>query len=223
MITVHHLENSRSQRILWLLEELGAEYEVKRYERNKKTMLAPESLKQVHPLGKSPVITDGDLTIAESGTITEYLIHKYGNIDMHFQPGTKQWLDCSYWMHYAEGSLMPMMVMKLIFSQVKRAPMPFFARPIAKSITGKVMGSFIQPNINNHLAFVNAHLKGKTWFVDEKLTGADFQMIFPLEAAAARDKLPERYPEIQRYLEHVHNRPAYQKALTVGGPYKLMS
>lgn len=223
MITVHHLENSRSQRVLWLLEELGVEYVVKRYERDKKTMLAPAALKAVHPLGKSPVITDGDITVAESGAIVEYLIYQYGNEQMKFAPGSAQWRDCTYWTHYAEGSVMPVMVMKLIFSQIKKAPMPFFIKPIAKGISDKVMGSFVQPNIDNHLAFINDHLVGKNWFVNETLSAADFQMIFPLEAASARDNLKQKYPEIQRYLNQVQSRDGYKRALDTGGPYQLMS
>jgi len=223
MITVHHLENSRSQRVLWLLEELGLEYEVKRYERDKKTKLAPESLKAVHPLGKSPVISDGEQVVAESGVITEYLIHRYGADDMRFEVGSQQWLDYSYWMHYAEGSLMPLLVMKLIFSQVKKAPMPFFVKPVARGISDNVVKSFVQPNIETHLTFVNDHLKGKNWFVGDKFSGADVQMIFPIEAASARASVKEKFPEIQRYMEQVHQRPAYQRALETGGPYQLMS
>lgn len=223
MITVHHLENSRSQRVLWLLEELGLEYEVKRYERNKKTNLAPESLKAVHPLGKSPVISDGQQIVAESGVITEYLIHRYGEDSMRFEIGSQQWLDATYWMHYAEGSLMPLMVMKLIFSQVKKAPMPFFVKPVAKGISNKVIQSYVQPNIDTHLEFINNHLKDKNWFVGESLSGADIQMIFPLEAASARANVKTQYPEIQRYLNQVHDRPAYKRGLETGGPYQLMS
>lgn len=148
MIVVHHLNNSRSQRILWLLEELGLDYEVKRYERNPKTMLAPPELLRIHPLGKSPVITDGDLTLAESGAIIEYLVERHGNGRLSPAPGTLDKLRYTYWLHYAEGSLQPQLLMKLIFDRVERAPMPFFARPVAKAICRNVRNTFIQPNID---------------------------------------------------------------------------
>ncbi|MCG8534903.1 MAG: glutathione S-transferase [Pseudomonadales bacterium] len=221
MVVVHHLENSRSQRVLWLLEELGVEYEIKHYKRDPKTMLAPASLLQVHPLGKSPVITDGERTIAESGAIVEYLIHTYGDASMKFEPGTQEWLDNQYWMHYAEGTLMPFMVMKLVFSQIEKAPI--IVRPIAKAISKQVMKAFVQPNINRNLAFVNEHLKGKEWFVGNGITGADAQMLFPIEAASARDRLAEKYPEVNAYMQRIHSRPAYKRALERGGPYQLMS
>lgn len=221
MVVLHHLENSRSQRILWLLEELGVEYEIKHYKRDPKTMLAPANLLQVHPLGKSPVITDGELTVAESGAIVEYLMHTYGNEQMKFTPGSQQWLDNAYWTHYAEGSLMPFMVMKLVFFQIEKAPL--IVRPIAKAISKQVMKAFVQPNIDRNLAFINDHLKDREWFVGDSLTGADAQMMFPIEAASARDRLPEKYPAVNAYLERIHNRPAYKRALERGGPYELMS
>lgn len=223
MIVVHHLENSRSQRILWMLEELGVPYEIKHYKRDKKTMLAPATLKAVHPLGKSPVITDEGNTIAESGTITDYLVQRYGPDSMKFTVGSDAWLQCSYWSHFAEGSAMPPLVMKLIFNQIKRAPMPFFVRPIAKQIANKVLHSFVQPNIDNNLNFINSYLKDKTWFVENTLSAADFQMIFPLLAAAARGDLQANYPEIQRYLDQVQQRPAFKKAIETGGPLALLS
>lgn len=223
MITVHHLENSRSQRILWLLEELGVPYEIKIYERDTKTMLAPAALKAVHPLGKSPVITDEGKTVAESGAITEYLIQRYGPDSMKFEVGSEAWLQCTYWSHFAEGTAMPYLVMKLVFSQIKRAPMPFFVKPIAKQIVNKVMSSFLQPNINNTLAYINDHLQGKTWFVEDSLSAADFQMSFPLLAAAARENVSSKYPNIQRYLEHMEQRPGFKKAIEKGGPLQVMS
>lgn len=223
MIIVHHLENSRSQRILWLLEELSVPYEIKTYERDKKTMLAPAALKAVHPLGKSPVITDAGKTIAESGAITQYLIQRYGPDSMKFEAGSEAWLQCTYWEHFAEGTAMPYLVMKLVFSQITRAPMPFFVKPIAKQIVNKVMGNFLQPNINNTLAYINDYLQGKTWFVGDSLSAADFQMSFPLLAAAAREDVPARYPNIQRYLEQLEQRPGFKQAIEKGGPLQVMS
>lgn len=221
MIIVHHLENSRSQRVLWLLEELGVDYDIKRYARDTKTSLAPPELKRIHPLGKSPVITDGDLTIAESGAITEYLIDTYGQGQFKPRPGSEEARRNTYWMHYAEGTLMPLMMMSLIFNRVEQAPL--LVRPIAKAISGQVKKAYLRPNTNNNLAFIETELAEHSWFSGEELTGADFQMIFPLEAAAVRANLGEHYPSIKAYIDRVHARPAYQRGLERGGPYQLMS
>lgn len=223
MITLHHLENSRSQRILWLMEELGLEYEIKHYKRDPKTNLAPPELVKVHPLGKSPVISDGERIVAESGAIVEYLLYHYGDDGWRFTPGSQQWMDLNYWMHYAEGSVMPLLVMSLVFNQIKKSPMPFFVKPIAKGISAKVMGAFIRPNLERHLSFIEKSLQGKQWFVGDRISGADIQMIFPIEAAAARGGLDAKYPATQAYMDRVHSRSAYQRALEKGGPYQLMS
>lgn len=222
MITLHHLENSRSQRILWLLEELGLEYEIKHYKRDRKTQLAPAELKRVHPLGKSPVITDGELVLAESGAIITYLLETYDTAGT-FSPGQDAALkrEQTYWLHYAEGSLMPFMVMKLIFEKVESAPLPFFLKPVSKGISAQVHKMFISPNLLTHLEFVEASLKERGHFVADKLTGADIQMSFPLEAAASRLDL-ERYPHINAFLKMTQARPAYQRALERGGPYKII-
>src|SRR5688572_25700655 len=164
MVVVHHLENSRSQRVLWLLEELGVPYEVKRYERNKETMLAPPELRAVHPLGKSPVITDGGVTVAESGAIVEYLVDRYGSGRLIPPPGTPERLRYTYWLHYAEGSAMPPLLMKLVFDHVETAPMPFFVKPIARGIAAKVKSTFIQPQITLHFDYLEAELGKATWF-----------------------------------------------------------
>lgn len=219
MITVHHLNNSRSQRVLWMLEELDVPYEIKRYERDPETMLAPASLKQVHPLGKSPVITDGELVVAESGAIIEYLAHTYGKDDLLPEAGGQAWLDYTYWLHYAEGSLMPPLVMRLVFQKVKTSPMPFFAKPIAKGIADKTTEVFIGPMIKSHLDFVEAHLAKNTWFLGDKLSAADIQMSFPLEASVARGIVGEQRPNINAWVKRAHARPAYQRALEKGGDY----
>lgn len=221
MITLHHLNNSRSQRILWLLEELQLEYRIEKHERDPKTQLAPESLKQVHPLGKSPVITDTDATgkervIAESGAIIEYLIETY-NPDWMPEASSEAHTQYKYWLHYAEGSLMPYFVMKLVFDKVKDSPVPFFIKPILKTIHQQVMKSFLGPNMRNNLAFVEAHLAQHSWFAGETISGADIQMSFPLEAGLSR--APGHYPNINAYLERIHQRPAYQQALKAGGTY----
>jgi glutathione S-transferase len=222
MITVHHLNNSRSQRVLWLLEELGLPYEVKRYERDAKTSLAPPELRQVHPLGKSPVITDGGLTVAESGAILEYLVDKYGSGKLK-PTGEQDLLHYRYFMHFAEGSAMPPLVMKLVFNKIKRAPMPFFVKPIAKGIADKVLGSFVQPNIDAQLKFLEGELAARPWFAGAAFSAADVQMSFPVEAAAARGGAIDNYPKLKDFLARIHARPAYKQALERGGPYDLMS
>ncbi len=222
MITVHHLNNSRSQRVLWLLEELGLQYEVKRYQRDRKTMLAPPELLAVHPLGKSPVISDGALTLAESGAILEYLVARYGPGRLAPQPGTPAHLRYIYWMHFAEGSAMPPLLMKLVFDRVERAPMPFFAKPIARSIAGKVKAMMVEPNIKRHLDFMENELAQGPWFAGEQFTAADIQMSFPLEAAATRGGLDASRPRLMQFLSRIHARPAYLRALETGGPYELM-
>ena len=220
-ITVHHLNDSRSQRILWLLEELDLEYEVKRYERDPETMLAPASLKEVHPLGKSPVITDEELTLAESGAIVEYLVARYGNGRLAPKSETPERLRYTYWLHYAEGSAMPPLVMQLIFNQIEEKS-PFFLRPVAKVITGNVKQTYIVPQITQNLDYLEAELKKNTWFVGDEFTAADIQLSFPLEAAAAYSNLGGNYPQLTTFLERVHARPAYQKALERGGAYNFV-
>jgi glutathione S-transferase len=222
MITVHHLNNSRSQRVLWLLEELDLPYDIKRYQRDPKTMLAPVSLRQVHPLGKSPVITDGELTLAESGAIVEYLVDRYGNGRLIPALGRPERWRYTYWLHYAEGSAMPPLLLKLIFDKIEQNPMPFFARPIARAIVSQVKGSFINPQITQHLDFMEAELGKSTWFAGEEFTAADIQISFPLEAAAARAGLNASRPNLMAFLNRIHARPAYQKALDQGGDYELL-
>jgi glutathione S-transferase len=220
MITVHHLNNSRSQRVLWLLEELGLEYEIKRYERDPKTIRAPDSLKSVHALGKSPVITDGGITVAESGAIIEYLIRQYGQEKMGLPDGSAAQRDYTYWLHFAEGSLMPPMIMKLVFDKVKTSPMPFFAKPIAKGIADKVMKNFVSPEIVSALRYIDSYLGKREWFAGSSLSGADVQMSFPLEAGVARGTVHEgNYPNIYRFVKTYQQRPAYLAALEKGGDY----
>jgi glutathione S-transferase len=221
MITLHHLENSRSQRVLWLLEELGLPYEVKRYERDKKTLLAPASLAKVHPLGKSPVITDGRVTVAESGAIIEYLLDEHGDGRLRPTPGSADRRRFTYWLHFAEGSAMPPLLMKLVFDKVRSTPMPFFIKPVARVIADKVLSSFVMPNIERQLAFMEAELKSRAWFAGDTFSAADIQMSFPLEAAAARAGLDAGYPKLTAFLSRIHARPAYQRALEVGGPFTL--
>lgn len=218
-ITVHHLNNSRSQRVLWLLEELGLGYEVKRYERDAKTMLAPPELRAVHPLGKSPVIDDGERVVAESGAIIEYLATRHGNGRLLPEPGSEDYWRCRYWTHFAEGSAMPPLLMALIFHRVETAPMPFFVRPVARGIAGKVRESFINPQLEAQLAYMEAELEGRDWFAGRDFSIADIMMSFPLEAAKSRGLLGKKQPNLLRWLQAIHARPAYQRALAEGGEY----
>ena len=222
MLTLHHLNNSRSQRILWLLEELELPYEIRRYQRDPKTMLAPDSLRQVHPLGKSPVVTDGALTLAESGAIVEYLVDQYGNGRFAPAPGTPERLRYTYWLHYAEGSAMPPLLLRLVFDTIEKSPMPFFVKPIAKAISGKAKNSFIGPQIKLHLDYLEGELGKAAWFAGSEFGGADIQMSYPLEAAAARVGLDQSRPKLMDFLARIHARPAYQRALEKGGEYELM-
>ncbi len=223
MIVVHHLNNSRSQRVLWLLEELGLEYEIKRHERDAKTMLAPASLRAVHPLGKAPVITDGSLTLAESGAIVEYLVERYGNGRLVPAPGTPERLRYTYWLHYAEGSAMPPLLLKLVFDRIAKGPVPFFVKPVAQAISQRVLSTFVNPQIELHLDFMEAELEKSPWFAGVEFSAADIQLSFPLEAAAARAGLTASRPELMAYLERIHARPAYRRALERGGEYALLS
>ncbi len=226
MIVVHHLNNSRSQRVLWLLEELGLSYQVVRYQRDAKTMLAPPELKAIHPLGKSPVVVDGDCVVAESGAIIEYLVDKYGAQGsagaLMPPPGTPEKRRWTYFLHYAEGSMMAPLLMKLIFDRVEHSPAPFFVKPIARGIAQKVKGSYILPQIAQHLAYLEGELGKHAWFAGEQFSAADIQLSFPLEAAAARGGLDGKFPKLQAFLDRIHARPAYQRALQQGGPYELL-
>ncbi len=229
MIVVHHLNNSRSQRVLWLLEELGVAYEVKRYERDAATMLAPASLRAVHPLGKAPVITDGITDggppVAESGAILEYLLDRYDAAAPHRlapAPGTPERLRFTYWLHYAEGSAMPPLLLKLIFDRIETSPMPFFVKPIARGIAGKVKATFIAPQLKTHLDYMESELTKAEWFAGSDFSAADIQMSFPLEAARSRAGLDASRPKLMAFLERIHARPAYRRALERGGKYDLV-
>lgn len=221
MIIVHHLNNSRSQRILWMLEELGVPYEIKHYQRDAKTMLAPSALKAVHPLGKSPVITDGTRTIAESGVIVDYLAHTYGQGQWSPPAGSDAYWQYQYFMHYAEGSLMPPLLLRLVFSKIGSTPMPFLVKPIVQQVVKKTNQQFISPQLKLHLDFLESELSKRDWFVGDQISAADIQMSFPLEAAAARGGLDQRYPKLAAYLAKIRARPAYQRAIDKGGAFVL--
>jgi glutathione S-transferase len=223
MITVHHLNNSRSQRVLWLLEELGLPYEIKLYQRDAKTMLAPPELRQVHPLGKSPVISEGEVTVAESGAIIEYLLERHGNGRFVPPAGSAERLRYRYWLHFAEGSAMPPLLLKLVFDQIGRSKMPFFAKPIARGISARVLGSFVTPNLERQLDFMEGELAGRPWFAGDEFSAADIQMSFPLEAAAQRAGLNASRPKLMDFLKRIHTRPAYRRAIERGGFYAFNS
>jgi glutathione S-transferase len=204
MIKVHHLENSRSQRILWMLEEVGLPYEVIRYQRDKKTMLAPEALKRIHPLGKSPLIEDDGIVVAETAVIVEYLVSKAGGkLGAPDDPEAAR--RYRFWLHYAEGSLMPVLFTKLV---LRRVP-----------VLGGVAARRFQPMIDVHLDYVESSLREFPWFAGDHLSAADIMMSFPVEAARSRAGLDGSRPATMAWLAKVHERPAYQRALQQGGPY----
>lgn len=225
MIVVHHLESSRSQRVLWLLEELGLPYELREYKRDPKTMFAPPALREVHPLGKSPVISDGEHVIAESGAILEYLVDTYaqsaGRAELRPALGTPEHRRYQYFMHYAEGSLMPLMLLSLVFKRMPKAPMPFFVRAIVKQVSKRALDMLVTPQLKTHLDHLERALADSEWLAGSVLTAADIQMSFPIEAAAARGGLDQRWPKLTAFRERVQARPAYQRALARGGPLQL--
>ncbi|KRG42784.1 glutathione S-transferase [Stenotrophomonas pictorum JCM 9942] len=225
MITVHHLENSRSLRVLWMLEELGLPYELLRYARDPQTWLAPQALWDVHPLGKSPVLQDDALILAESGAILEYLADRY-DADRQLSPApfpaqAPERLRYRYWLHYAEGSAMPPLLMSLVFARLRKAPMPFFARPVARAIAARVMKTYVGPQLKLHLDWMERELGQSSWFAGERFTAADIQMSFPIQAAASRSGGLQAYPRLQDFLARIAQRPAYRRAAERGGRLDL--
>ena len=213
MITVHHLEHSRSQRVLWLLEELGVAYSVKRYARHPVTRLAPAELRAVHPLGKSPVIDDDGRVVAETGAIIEYLVERYGHGALLPPAGSDEALRYRYWLHFAEGSAMPMLVMTLLFNRLSGAMPP----EAAAQVTG-LQQSYVDPQRAAHLDLLEAELSRSAWLAGDAFTAADVMMSFPVEAAVSRGGLGER-PKLLAWLAAIQARPAYRAALAAGGPY----
>ena len=219
MLIVHHLNNSRSQRVLWLLEELGVPYEIKYYQRGA-DLRAPAELRAIHPLGKSPVVTDNGNTVAESGAIVEYIVNTYGNGRLIPQAGTPERLRYTYWLHYAEGSAMSPLLQKLLFTLLPQRS-PAIMRPVVKGVAGQVIKTIVDPALQQHMAFWEGELGKSEWFAGNAFTAADIQMSFPLEAAATRAGLENGHPKAMAFLERIHARPAYKKALERGGPYQL--
>jgi len=206
MLTLHHLNDSRSQRILWLLEELGTPYELKRYQRDAKTRLAPPELTAVHPLGKSPVITDGDVVIAESGAVVDYIIRRYGKGDMRPPEGSAAFEAYNEWLHYAEGSAMLPLMLNLYVGRLKEAGAPLHPR--------------IDSELANHLGYIDRALKGRAFFVGDSLTGADIQMSFVGEMARGFDKLGP-YPDLAGWVSRMQARPAFRRSVEKGGEYRF--
>lgn len=221
MITVHHLENSRSQRVLWLLEELELPYTVKHYARDPQTMLAPESLRAVHPLGKSPVISDDGRVVAESGAIIEYLVARYGQRRLPPPANEADRLRYTYWLHYAEGSAMMPLLLGLVFRRLPQGPMPFLLRPLVRRIAAQVMQRYVSPQIALHLDYMEAQLGKSPWFAGAQFSAADIQISFPIEGAEAAGVLGANRPNLSGFLARIRARPAYRRALEKGGPFVL--
>lgn len=211
MITLYALEQSRAVRIAWLLEKLKLDYQVERFARNADTLLAPDALRQIHPLGKSPLVRDGDSVLAESGAIAEYLLARYDRDHaLHPAADAPDFDKHLYWLHYAEGSLMPLLVMSLVFRRIDAQKMPFFAKPVARKITDGVRQSFLAPQLNLHLNYVNQALADKTWLLGDTLSGADIMMGFPLQAALSRGG--GSWENIEHYVRRMEADADYQRA-----------
>jgi glutathione S-transferase len=220
-VVLHHLDQSRSHRILWLLEELGVEYEIVQHYRNKTTMRAPKALREIHPLGKSPVVVfDDGIVVAESGAIIEELVDRFGP-HLRPDPGTEAFRRYRYFMHYAEGSLMPPLLVKLIMGKLQNAPVPFFVKPLPRAIAKQVNAEFTDPEIKRQLTFLNAELADREYFAGDTLTAADMQMSFPLVAAASRADVANDYPNVHAYLQRITTLPAYKRADAAGGELNL--
>ncbi|MFC4727947.1 glutathione S-transferase [Coralloluteibacterium thermophilus] len=218
MLVVHHLDRSRSQRVLWLLEELGVPYTLREYRRGA-DLRAPEALRAVHPLGKAPVIEDDGIVVAESGAIVEYLVGRYDGEGRLAPPRDgEDGRRYTYWLHYAEGSLMPPLLVALLAGQVRRAKVPFFVRPVVAGVASKIEATFVRPELDRHFAFLEGELADRPWFAGEAFSAADIQMSFPLEAAAARGGLDDaRHPRLAGFLRRIRERPAWQRAAARGG------
>jgi len=221
MLTVHHLENSRSQRVLWLLEEIGASYEIKRYERDKKTNLAPPELKKVHPLGKAPVIEDDGKIYAETGAMIEHILDRHNGAHLRPSPGSDAFDTYRYWMFAAEGSYMPPLLVTLLVNRIETAPMPFFAKPIAKRIAKGIRDGWLSGTMKAQGDYLENALSKSQWLCGDYLTAADIMMSFPVEALSVRGDSAD-YPNIAAYKMRFQSRPAYKRALEKGGPYALL-
>ncbi|APE04511.1 MAG: glutathione S-transferase [Alteromonas sp.] len=219
MLTLHHLNNSRSQRILWLLEELGVDYKIEFYERDSTTNLAPDSLRAVHPLGRSPVLSTPHGAIAESGAIVEYLVRNHAESSFAAPKDEEALQQYWFWLHFAEGSLMPPLVANLVLEKARqKGSKPFFIKPITDKLVDGIINAYYGPNLAQSLRYVESYLANHTWFAGDEPTGADVQMIFPLESLVASGRADD-FAAIRGYVKRVHERPAYKRALEKGGEY----
>lgn len=217
VITLHHLEKSRSHRVMWMLEELEVPYEIVRYARDRKTLLAPATLREIHPLGKSPVIVDDGQAYAESGAILEHLVERHGNGRFAPPTGGDAHRRYRYFMHYAEGTLMPQILLKFVCSRVRTAPVPFFIKPIARRIADGIDSQFTDPNLRRHLEFLDAELASREWFTGDSFTAADVQMSYPVMGLVKSGSDLGPTTRLQSYMERLRARPAYRKAIERGG------
>ncbi len=221
MITLHHLENSRSFRILWLLEELDLDYELVSYKRDKESGQAMADLKAQHLLGKAPLLVDGEQVVAESGAIIEYLLDHYGEGRLRPQSGSKERIEYNYWMHAAEGSIMNLLTLSLFLNRMDSQP-PLPIRAIVKLVTGKVRSAYLNHNLQKTLEYIEHALGEQRWFAGQEFSAADVQMGFVMTALNARGGLNANYPNCQRWLQQVESRPAYQRAMEKNGEMKLL-
>lgn len=220
MLKVHHLENSRSQRVVWLLEELGIEYELITYQRDPKTMLAPASLKRIHPLGKSPVVEDGSRVMAESGAIIESILEQAGETSLLPAAGSDARFRYRFWLHHAEGTAMPPLVMRLVFSRLDKPPVPSLIRPVARMLSKGVERNFLTPQIRELTRFWDQELARDGWFAGDKFTAADIQMSFPVLALESRGGV-EACPNVAAFLTKIRERPAYQRTVARIGEFGM--
>jgi glutathione S-transferase len=220
-LVLHHLNNSRSQRILWLLEELNLEYKLIRYERDERTNLAPDTLKAAHPLGRAPILSTGNGVLVESGAIIDYLIRHYATETFQLPVAENARQDYQFWMHFAEASLMPPLVATLVMNKAQQQASPFFIKPLVNKVVTAIMQAYYGPNLRTSVDYVENHLANHPWFAGEAPSGADVQMIFALEAVLMGQS--KEYPAIRAYVDKVHQRPAYIRALAIGGPYDYAS
>ena len=218
MLTLHHLENSQSIRILWLLEELGADYHIQHYRRDGETSLAPESFKQLHIIGTSPLISDGELVLPESNAIIDYIMDKYGDGGLRPMPGEPVRARYLYWFHAAQGSLMPLLTSKLVFNRLTTR-VPFFLKPIMTAVIGKANKVFLQPRIDKFLRHIDSELAQSPWFAGEQFTAADIVMGYCMDVAAVRVSMDERYPHAQAFLQRMRQRPAFRRAMAKNGDF----
>lgn len=218
MLTLHHLENSQSIRVLWLLEELRANYQIKHYKRDEDTSLAPEDFKKLHPMGTSPCITDGELVMPESNAILDYVMDKYGSAEL--RPGAESELRANYlyWYHASQGTFMPLLLESLIFKRMV-SKVPIIIRPIIKFVVDKVKTNYLNVRLQKMLAQIENTLASSTWFAGEQFTAADIVMGYCMEVAYVRVGMDDRYPNSQRFLQQMRERPAYKKAMIKNGVF----